>query len=1610
MKKRVLSALLVLCMACSMVSTVWATEVTSSVTSGAGTPASQTVGSTATGTGDESGADSTGALSDSTDSTSASSDSTSSGSSSAASDTTSGAVSDATSGEGDESTASSDSTAASDSTSSSSSASSDSSDSDADEQDTASSNVTGDESGTGAEEESDLVTEQPGAGNGILVTEDSGDVPMLLAGNENGTPITLQYNNQTLEVYLIDTEGNPVPAGNSGPIEVDDNRGDLFDSEHWGNGTSVSSIIDQLNIGEDYTYLKTVAKPDVNQAVEAVYQSNNEIERLAFCPDHDCWEYNRSSRRNVWNSVTKNDADNKVYLIFDKLEPSTADITVTKTVTGFNNLTDEEKQNYSVTITVTGPSSDSQQQTLTAAQLGLVNSDGTYNDTGTAHVTFNDFSFSNYNQSGQFTVTETPTVTADNVSYSLTGGYLDNSGNSNTVTFNARNNQQYTVTFNNTYYAELPTPEIDLQAPTVSKTAIQNTDGEGNPDGTYDLNLSVTGSISTAGTLNVDVLMIVDESNSMGTRNGWGEVTNPNGNLVPSLESAMQALVNTLEGQENVDARYSIVSFGTTGDVELGWTAMPESYSDIDNTDVGRAITGIEARGGQDGGTNYMAGFQSAQSLATQSGNDTQRDPLLIVVFLSDGEPTYYYRTNGSLGGQGDEPIGINSDGWSDTVAEAQAIVCDQFYSVGIGDATEKYLNTNNRQNGLVDVMKPVASGRAQYIDAGQNAEDLVAEFEKIAGSVTDLYIEDVTITDHLDLDNVEPVLLNGQPQLEVTIWNGEQNVTDAVQTAYHTQYNKYITATYESGTLTLDFEDDYQLVPDYTYTVTLKIKPTAKAEIYYAQNNSYPDVAAANTGTHAEHGGFYSNTSAQLDYKYTDREETPDPIPYPMPVVQVDKVYLRLAKAMAEGSAAPETSFAFEVSIPAEYAGTYNALYSTDTTGNGTTVNFAADTNSDTATATVNLSAGQNVVIALPVGVEVKLAESTEGYTQDWYNNSVELAETDGSVSVTLPATAGQSSGVVCVNTVKETTTTLTLTKTFDGLSDAEVEYLIFRDTATEGFGWDVNYCIDTLAESDPTYMAPSNDLTDITMPGSNKPMQNGGDYKVVAEEYLTGLNGSMPEADNYTDAMSGATLVKDQNGNWTFSIELTVPICGENSGHFFTVYEQHQEVPGYAKINDSNAEYIITGPGYETNNSGTGKFIDIGCTKNIYEDMDVEVTVEDSQFEEGNDKLENDAIHAGYFTRLHITGPTEIHFVNHYIGKLDVTKAIGDENEYTDAEDKTYTLTLEPAHPTKLDLKSDDGAQHGLSGKTVRYYTTDPNSTTPLTIDQNGKITIPNVSVNTVIHFIDLPAIQWKVGEDTSGAAVTGYQLVQSVTDENNDVVEDAAHWNRYVTGNVIGSTATDDGIVSVDSSLDSTAVAEAAVTNEYTRQMQMLTVRKIVSGGMGSNTDDFSFTITLVDTTMGTAPNYEPYDFTNVPPRLTQKTDESGNKISGSYEFTLSGGEIIEIQLPYGVQATVTEDLDSTSGYKVASRQYTNNDLSEEDFETKHPFVENDADQNMTIGVYNLYIDFKNTREAVAPTGLESNHTTPYVLMITAAGMAGLALIGGIVARRIRRRRQE
>ena len=167
--------------------------------------------------------------------------------------------------------------------------------------------------------------------------------------------------------------------------------------------------------------------------------------------------------------------------------------------------------------------------------------------------------------------------------------------------------------------------------------------------------------------------------------------------------------------------------------------------------------------------------------------------------------------------------------------------------------------------------------------------------------------------------------------------------------------------------------------------------------------------------------------------------------------------------------------------------------------------------------------------------------------------------------------------------------------------------------------------------------------------------------------------------------------------------------------------------------------------------------------------------------------------------------------------------------------------------------------------------------------------------------------------------------------------------------------------------------------------------LTVNKTVTGTMGdtSSSNTFAFTLTLDSPLASPLPE-----------------DLSGTGVANSnglyeYTFSLASGANIKINIPVGAEVTVAEA--DRSDYTERFRAYVTGTSAPEAFTDGYTKTIGEMNVNYTI-------DFQNNRDAITPTGLESNHTTPYVLMITAAGMAGLALIGGIVARRIRRRRQE
>lgn len=548
--------------------------------------------------------------------------------------------------------------------------------------------------------------------------------------------------------------------------------------------------------------------------------------------------------------------------------------------------------------------------------------------------------------------------------------------------------------------------------PQISKRAVSN------GDGTYDLSLSVTGSVgSQQSKVNIDVLMIVDESNSMGTRNFWGEVTDKNGNLIPLLENAMRALVNELESNEEVSARYSIVSFGTTGDLELDWTFMPEEYQNIDNTIVGQAITGIAARGGYDGGTNYMAGLQMAKPLLDEANADSDRNAITVVVFLSDGEPTYYY-DNSTVGGDGQNALGTNSKGWQSTLDVADDFYCDQYYSVGIGDAMSSYLYMNNQKGGLAQQVHAGNRLTDRYVEAEADGSNLAEKFEEIAGSVTDLYIENVTITDKVNTTNVQQVMnTDGTPTallIVVTNENGDV-VTDAEVTAGNIQAN------YENGVLKLDFDDNYQLKPGYTYTVTMKIEPTPEMISQYGSSQNYPDSATENwdTGTHTfatGDKGIYSNENATLTYYYSDNPQDTGEhtLTYPMPVIQVPEPVagdLTITKEVV-GPEVNNKEYSFTISTEGENVAGKQYLTSVD----GVTIEFLDPDEDGIYTASVTVSAtttaenvdGSITISSLPIG-EYWITETTEsqGDLENYEFDSVsyKVGETENETKVMVTA-----------------------------------------------------------------------------------------------------------------------------------------------------------------------------------------------------------------------------------------------------------------------------------------------------------------------------------------------------------------------------------------------------------------------------------------------------------------------------------------------------------------------------------------------------------------------------------------------------------------------------
>lgn len=582
--------------------------------------------------------------------------------------------------------------------------------------------------------------------------------------------------------------------------------------------------------------------------------------------------------------------------VFEKIQDQLTfyacqDVTLTDTMSRYAEVVADEKGSYTFTINVKNGDTVEATQTVT---LSASETSKTVNLAGVGDVTL---AFQNgtitldfpdaYPLEKDHTYTVTTTVKPTQAAIDAGSKGYNDRGDAGTGThagqlgFYSNNNESAKVTFKPTVdnkpgeaqSESFPKPviqvfdpgDVEMDTPAHTKQAILN------DDGTYDLTLTVSGSTGTATKkAEVDVLMVVDVSNSM---DNYGRLGN--------TKKAMEALVDTLKANNTVDAWYSIVKFSSKNDFSYGNGTAADAELVLDwsgtETEVENGINSLSPWGG----TNYQAGLRlAATQLETARPTATT-----VVVFLSDGNPTYFI---GGGSGQGT----ISGNGWNNTVNEAKTITCSQFYSVSIGkEQAAKMTEISNAVNASIHDSIAVQS----------DASDLTSKFQEIAGSVTALLCEDVTITDTLS-QYAEAVLgVNGQPEkleVKVTDANGN-NVTDTEVAAGN------IAASYSvdgegNEIVKLDFDDNYRLKANYTYSVTLKIKPTDAALTEIARlNGVYPDTPDDNTGTHADKGekGFFSNEDATLTYKITgiNQENT---VEYDDPVIRVSKGDLLITKA----------------------------------------------------------------------------------------------------------------------------------------------------------------------------------------------------------------------------------------------------------------------------------------------------------------------------------------------------------------------------------------------------------------------------------------------------------------------------------------------------------------------------------------------------------------------------------------------------------------------------------------------------------------------------------------------------------------------------------------
>ena len=574
-----------------------------------------------------------------------------------------------------------------------------------------------------------------------------------------------------------------------------------------------------------------------------------------------------------------------------------------------------------------------------------------------------------------------------------------------------------------------------------------------NEDGTYNLTLNVSGAVGSESYANkLDVLFVMDTSNSMmremNSKNDLNDYTTNENSRFFNQQKAVEAAVAKLKSKKNVDAQFAVVSFDTQAGIETEWTKDSIKYP----TKVGNyPYPGGYYYGKQAGGTNYEAGLIKAKQLLDSGRTDATK----IVVFLSDGDPTFYYKkdSQGNITGIG----GGDGNSYSDTaMANAQTqlskMSMNYFYTVGVGP--------EDSYNHLSSLISNAPSGTVKGSYNGTDSSNLKNAFDSIIRDATELLCTEVTVTDTLT-DEVELA----DQKLQVVVKDETGKVINKLKNTSGNEVDVsdiITTQTQEDSDgktqIIMRFKSDYKLESGYTYYVTAKIRPTTKAYLKY-QNQSYTDTGDENTdeylgtdkkpgkdtkndGTSSKQKGFYSNVSANVTYKYNNETYTK---PYAKPVIQVN------ASTVSHTVVKQWENASDKVAVGVELKAYVTEAADSQINADNPKYLTSADVKNLPTSMQVNLSETNNWTYTWENLPTKYFYETTDGIKETDIHYTVEEVQTDATKAFYGQVTESSDGKTTTIRNKKkdqEDKPFIEVTKTFKGLTKDQIRELAEADS----------------------------------------------------------------------------------------------------------------------------------------------------------------------------------------------------------------------------------------------------------------------------------------------------------------------------------------------------------------------------------------------------------------------------------------------------------------------------------------------------------------------------------------------------------------------------------